>query len=55
MDNKLILALLVSFIFTAIAELGGIVFTTKHTDTETKISIETPIKSQAEDAPKPSW
>ena len=53
---------------SSVLDISGILFSVKHTDTETKVSIETPMNKekskdtnatpstpQAEDGPKASW
>jgi hypothetical protein len=59
------LAIAIWFI-SSLFDISGILFSVKHTDTETKVSIETPVKEQkqkatdpstpqAEEGPKASW
>jgi hypothetical protein len=56
------------YFLSSVLDISGILFSVKHTDTETKVSIETPMNKekskdtnatpstpQAEDGPKASW
>ena len=56
------------YFLSSVFDLTGILFSVKHTDTETKVSIETPMNKekpkdtnatpstpQAEDGPKATW
>ena len=63
LDNAIHLGVLIWFV-SSLFELGGIVFTAKHDASETKVSIETPVKEQkpkdsstpsTEEGPKASW